>query len=343
MIQKHKIFIANVLLTRRCNLKCSYCNIVKDYIGRPADYKKMEYLHHNEHSWQDWVEVFKRVHENNPECFFILYGGEPFVHPQINDIVKFLKDNGYLHTIISNNTPVIRKKIEELYKYVGTLPGFTASIDPELCLYLDKQNVRDDDAVKKTIAGFEYLKYLKSNGYADDVVAEITVSSKNIDYLYRTVKILSDNDIYCSITTIDDQKSNYYDFSNVPRDSELLVQPDLRTRLIFDQIQKDKSLKVHMPELLDELYDNLPSKMKCNIADNIHNVTIDSDLTFRLCLRIAGIECGKLKVLDGIDDKGNVTQKMIDTFKSDYDKYCLACCHTCLMMTNKFANKIITH
>ena len=343
MKSKHKIQIANVLLTRRCNLKCDYCNIVKNYVGRPADYKDMSHFHHNEHSWQEWAQVFDRVHKNNPNCFFILYGGEPFMHPQINDIVKYLKDNSYLHTIISNNTPIIRQKIKELCKYVGTLPGFTASIDPELCLYLDKKSVRDDDAVKKTIAGFEYLKYLKSNGYADDVVAEITVSSKNIDYLHRTVQILSENDIYCSITTIDDQKNNYYDFSNVTKNNPLMTQRDLKTRLIFDQIQKDTSLKIHMPELLDKLYDILPANMKCNIADDVHNITIDSDLTFRLCLRIAGTESGKIKILDGIDEEGKVAQKLIDAFKSDYDKNCEGCNWTCMIMSKHFSDNIITH
>ena len=303
---KHKIQIANVLLTRRCNLNCHYCNIVKNYVGRPEDYKTMQYFWKNEHTAEEWFNVFNRLYKNNPNIFFILYGGEPFMHPEINKIVKFLKDNCYNHTIISNNTPLIRKKIEELYKEVGTLPGFTASIDPELCMYLEKKNVSDDDSVKKSISGFEYLQYLKESGMADDVVAEITVSSKNIDYLYKTVEILSKNGIYSSITTIDDQKSNYYDFSNVKVGSELMVQPDLKTRLIFDQIQKNKDLLVHMPELLDELYNVLPANMKCNIAKNIHNVTIDSDLTFRLCLRIAGVECGKLSVLDGIDEQGNI-------------------------------------
>ena len=342
-IDKNRIQIANVLLTRRCNLKCEYCNIVKNYIGRPSEYKKIEDLWHNEHSWQDWAQVFDRIHTNNPNCFFILYGGEPFMHPQIKDIVKYLKDNSYLHTIISNNTPVVREKIKELNAYVGTLPGFTASIDPELCLYLDNKQTRDDDAVKKSIAGFEYLKYLKHNNLADDVVAEITVSSKNIDYLYRTVKILTENDIWASITVIDDQKSQYYDFSNIPSNSDLMVQKDLRTRLIFDQIQKDKTLKVHMPELLDELYENLPSKYRCEIYKNIHNVTIDSDLTFRLCLRIAGTETGKLKVLDGINEDGTINDKMIQAYKDDYCKYCQACNHTCLMMSSSFASKIITH
>lgn len=341
---KNEIQIANILLTRRCNLRCSYCNIIRDYIGIPAEYKKMKHFYDNEHGVSDWIKVFDRIHLNNPNCFFILYGGEPMVHPDIIPIVSYLKTNGYAHTIISNNsTTKIRNTILELYRAIGTIPGFTASIDPELCLYLDNRSTREDDSIKKTIAGFEYLRYLKKEGIADDVVAEITVSSRNIDYLYRTVGILSDNDIWSSITTIDDQKTNYYDFSNVNKGSPLMVQPDLRTRLIFDQIQKDKSLKVHMPELLDSLFDSLPANMKCRIAENIHNVTVDSDQTFRLCLRIEGTEVSKIPVLDGIDENGYVTQQLINAFDKDYCSYCKGCNHTCLMMSEKYASQIITH
>lgn len=343
-MEKHKIQIANILLTRKCNLRCSYCNIVRDYIGLPEEYKKMSHFYENEHGVEDWIKVFDRIHLNNSECFFILYGGEPMVHPDIIPIVKYLKENNYPNTIISNNsTKVIRDRIIEMYKQIGTIPGFTASVDPELCLYLDNRSTRDDDSIKKTIAGFEYLRYLKKEGIADDVVAEITVSSQNIDYLYRTVKILTENDIWASITTIDDQKTNYYDFSNVSKNNPLMVQPDLRTRLIFDEIQKDKSLKVHMPELLDSLYDILPANMKCNIYENIHNVTIDADQTFRLCLRIEGTNVSKINVLDGIDSNGNITQNLIDCYKNDYFKYCHACNHTCLLMSEKYASQIINH
>ena len=35
------IQIANILLTRRCNLRCDYCSIVRDYAKMPFEYPKI--------------------------------------------------------------------------------------------------------------------------------------------------------------------------------------------------------------------------------------------------------------------------------------------------------------
>jgi len=282
------------------------------------------------------------LHENNPDIFFILYGGEPFLHNGLTEIIKHFKEYSYNHTIISNNTPAIQPKIIELYNAVGKLPGFTASVDPELCLYLEHQGIRDDDAFKKTIAGFNNLRILKDKGIAQDVVAEITCSSENICYLYKTVETLSRYGIYSSITTLDIQKSYYYDFSSI-RDSSLCVNQDLKTRTIFDQIINNPKLLVHMPQMLNTLYKVLPYHMKCNIHEDVHNVTIDSDLTFRMCLRCRGIETPKISVVDGVNVDGKLTKPLIDALSSDYNKLCLGCNHTCLIMSKLYSNQIIGH
>lgn len=342
MQKKNVIQIANILLTRRCNLRCNYCNIVKNYIGKPKEYPDMDYYVKNEVPYQEWIKTIDTICRNNPDCFFILYGGEPLLYNDLDKIITYMKDFAINHTIISNNTPIIRKKIEELIDKVGPLPGFTASVDPELCMYLDQLALRDDDAIRKTISGFEHLKYLKENGLAEDVVAEITVSKHNIQYLYRTVQILTKHGIYSSITTIDSQKSPYYDFSAV-NSTEDTVLKDINTRLIFDKIINDKSLLIHMPEMLNDLYSVLPCEMECNIYENIHNVTIDSDLSFRLCLRIRGTECPKIKVVDAIDEKGTIKENLKVAMEKDYNNYCEKCNWTCPIMSGHFANKIITH
>lgn len=336
-----KIQIANLLLTRRCNLRCDYCSIVKDYPGMPDIYPNMKYYRDHELSYNEWIQILSMLKKNNPNVFLIFYGGEPFLYDGLTELIKYCHKENLHYTIISNNTKEIQPKILQLYHDVGQLEGFTASIDPELYRILHNPNVDyTDDAVVKTLAGYKNLSIIKNEKIAKDVVAEITVTNYNQGMLYDTIKILSLSGIYSSITTIDIKKSPYYDFSTVT-DESLLVQ---KSYIINDQFQKiieDKSLLVHIPELLMKLYDILPCEMKCNIYKDVHNVTVDCDGTFRLCLRIKGDETPRYS---GIFDKdGNIQEGFKEALQFDYENICKGCNHTCLIMSSYFCNQILEH
>jgi len=335
-----KIQIANILLTRRCNLRCDYCSIVRDYEDMPKLYPNMKHYRDNELTSTKWIEIIDKLVLNNPNVFLIFYGGEPFLYNGLTDIIKHCHARNVYYTIISNNTEEIQPKILQLYKDVGKIRGFSASVDPEL---YGGYSSRKDHAIDKTIAGFKNLCLLKSQGIAEDVVAEMTVTSQNYTYLYDTVKILSENNIYSSITTIDLKKSNYYDFSTI-KDEHLLVHKNEGVAKQFMDIMSDSSLKVHIPEMLIKLYGILPCEMKCAIHKDLHNVTVDSDGTFRLCLRIRGVEFPKLKLNEIFSD----SDKMIlpaarDAIKNDYNSLCRGCNHTCLLFSKYFSDGIVTH
>ena len=339
-----KIQIANILLTRRCNLRCDYCSIVKDYAGEPECYKKISEYNKNELPVEEWIKRLSLLKQNNPYVFIIFYGGEPFLYSQLPELIQYCHDENIFYTIISNNTKSIQPLILDLHQKVGKIRGFTASIDPELSLYLSgEHNDIGDDAIKKTVLGFENLKKLKELGIADDVVAEITVSSKNIGYLYDTLKILSAAKIFSSITTIDLKKSDYYDFSNV-KECDSLLKPLPEVRRLFDRIISDKSLLVHIPNVLNDLFKILPCDMKCDLKNRITNVTIDADGNLRLCLRIRGINVPDRNFYDCILPNGIIHPSFKEMISFDYHKLCNGCNWTCMMFTENYTDDdIITH
>jgi len=340
----HKIQIANILLTRRCNLRCNYCSIVRNYKDQPVEYPDINYYRDNELESYEWIEILDKLACNNPSIFFIFYGGEPFLYQQLNQIIVHCKIKHYNYTIISNNTPEVQPLILDLYKKVGRIDGFTASIDPELYLYLNHKETSKDHAVLKSINGFNNLKSLKDKNIVADAVAEITVTSKNYQYLYETIKVLSDAEIYSSITTIDMKQNKFYDFSTVD-DQELLVSKNEEIAKIFMDIMADKSLLVHIPHILIDLYKILPCNLKCDIYKDLHNVTIDSDGSFRLCLRIRGTEASrKLENTYSImDSNGEINKEFLKDLEFDYREYCRGCNWTCMMMSSMFSNSIKNH
>ena len=337
-----KIQIANILLTRRCNLRCDYCSIVRDYEGMPTEYPSMKYHKDHELDVTVWIEIIERLRKNNPDVFLIFYGGEPFLYSGLTELINYCHEKDIYYTIISNNTEEIQPRILQLWRDVGTIRGFSASVDPSLYNALMDLHPSKDHAVWKTLVGYKNLRELKKNKIADDVVAEITITHDNCIHLYDTVKILSEADIYSSITTIDLKKSNYYDFSTIT-DKSLLVQPDSFIAKQFMDIMADESLKVHIPQMLIKLYNILPCEMKCKIYEDVNNVTIDSDGSFRLCLRIRGTISPAASLNNVINEDGNVTGFFKDTLKRDYDSYCKGCNHTCLLMSKYYSQGIVIH
>lgn len=324
------IRIVNWILTRKCNLSCDYCAIVKDYYGMPKEYPNMNHYIKNEMSTTSILNALAKFKSHNPDCFHIFYGGEPMLRKDLSEIITFCHRHDIHYTIISNNTEEIQPLVKRLVNQVGSLKGYTASIDPIL---VDPElSGKLTDRMRKTKQGFEFLLEMKK--YCDDVVAEITVMREDQHLIYKLVKTLSEYGINSDITFIDIAKSAYYDFSNVCSDSNLIEQsPELADQ--FMKLLIDDTLDIHMKRnLLPAIFAILPSEMDCEIDKNLHNVTIDADGSVRLCLRIRGVEAPEnVNVNELLDSSGQLNKVAHRLIAKDKEKYCKLCNHTCLLMS----------
>jgi MoaA/NifB/PqqE/SkfB family radical SAM enzyme len=332
------INIVSIILTRRCNLKCDYCRISGDvdYIIAPREYPGSDYYYNNEKSADYWMKIIDNFVYQNPDTFFILFGGEPFLYDDLYKIVDYMNSCLIKYTIISNCS--LRSRMDDLFEKVGFVVGFTASIDPGFWLQCISNN--DDENFKSHI-GFDYLKYLIKENLVEDPVAEITVDNNNIKYLEETVKILTDEGITSDITVLDIGKNNYYDFSSIT-DPSNLVKKDLYTKKIFDNIING-NYKVHIKEeLLSKIYDILPANLDCKLEDGLDNISIDSDGALRTCLRIRGREVPKFDSYDLKDYKKN-WDLIKQAYVQDKQTLCKGCSWTCPIMSKLCNFKIINH
>jgi len=327
MIDDHindKVQIVNFLLTRRCNLQCSYCGIVKDHL----EYPTLDYLRRNEISTERVLDFLKRLKIHNPNAFVLWYGGEPTLRKDLYEIIKYCHDNEINYSIISNCTGFAIEKLTDLIDKLGYLQGLTASIDP---LPFNKEGC-DDDSEIKTNDGFNFL--VKYKDKIKDPVAEITVDKYNIDFLYDLVKKLTNEGINSDITFIDVAKNQYYDFSNI-RDKSYLVNPDEKVRGIIQRII-DEKLDVHMRDtVLPKILDILPSKLDCELDVYYHNMTVDADGAIRLCLRIRGIKTTLLSDETIFDNYGNLCPAIIQFVREDLNKMCQGCNWPCILFSKE--------
>lgn len=112
---------AELLLTRRCNLSCKYCGIIRK--GRmEVDLDK----------WKVGLDNLKAL-----DCGFVaIYGGEPFLNASLGDILIYCNKIGMLNTVITNLTCEDRLMhfIED-----GVLTSLTFSMDTVDINKMDKR------------------------------------------------------------------------------------------------------------------------------------------------------------------------------------------------------------
>jgi MoaA/NifB/PqqE/SkfB family radical SAM enzyme len=330
-----QVRIVNWLLTRKCNLKCDYCGIVRNYDGQPYCYPDMNHYIKNEMTTEVVINALKGFKIHNPNIFHIFYGGEPLLRPDLPDIINYCNDNEIYYTIISNNTPEIQPLLKKLFNKVDHVEGFTSSVDP-----IFNEIGVDEDSIKKSIEGLKRLKEIQAAGLVKDVVAEITVMNHNQHLLYELVSDLSEEEIYSDITFVDMAKSLFYDFSNV-RDKSTLVKPSFDLAVMFQALLSDDKLLIHMKDLLlPEMFDTLPSNFDCELEHGLHNLTIDADGTMRLCLRIKGMTTPTCNINDLFDKKYPtlISSVLFNMIRYDKSRYCKLCNHSCLMMS-KYIDK----
>ena len=312
-----KIMMVNVLLTRRCNLRCEYCDIVRDYEGRPVEYPKVETI--KDRTAEEWIadfEVLRELYKDKKDLFFILYGGEPFLFHGLTKIIMYFGEHDLNYTIITNGTLV---GIVEQVKDLG-IRGLSCSVDP---LTFEENKDRD----KKAWNGFNLLSVVKKEIPNCDCTAEIVVDNDNVTGLIPLVKKLSDKGVWSSITIAERKKNKYYDFaSNSEKSKADSVTVREKFEMIFNMAES-KMVKVHVPKILKWLSSIMPMESRdCGLLEN--SMTIEPDGCLRLCLRIRGVETPRFKV----KALGEKLFSVCAAQEEDFTNYCEGCAWTCPQM-----------
>ncbi|HLP45488.1 MAG TPA: radical SAM protein [Candidatus Kapabacteria bacterium] len=156
---------ATVNITGVCNLECKYCYF------QPRKYDHMTIA-----NFKKVVEILK-----SQKLFFLtISGGEPFLHPQINDILKYAHDEFEYATVLSNGTNIKKENVDcmkEIIKKKGFFPMQVSldAIDPDT-------NNKTRGLASKVIKNLEIL----SEAGVSLTIA-IVVTSQNIEQVVKTV------------------------------------------------------------------------------------------------------------------------------------------------------------
>jgi len=116
--------LAHIIPIRRCNLACEYCNEFDDF-SKPVPTE----------------EMFRRVDKLGElrTSVITISGGEPLLHPELDEIIRRIRKNGIVAGLITNGYLLVAERIERLNR--AGLEWLQISID----------NVTPDEVSKKSL------------------------------------------------------------------------------------------------------------------------------------------------------------------------------------------------
>ncbi|HKE21619.1 MAG TPA: radical SAM protein [Bryobacteraceae bacterium] len=124
MVSKHHPILAQIVPTRRCNLACTYCNEF-DAVSAPVPL----------------AEMLRRVDllAGLGTTIITISGGEPMLHPDLDEIIRRVRRHGAIATLITNGYLLTAERIRQLNR--AGLDYLQISID----------NVVPDETSKKSL------------------------------------------------------------------------------------------------------------------------------------------------------------------------------------------------
>jgi MoaA/NifB/PqqE/SkfB family radical SAM enzyme len=116
--------MAHIIPIRRCNLSCTYCNEYDSY-SKPVP---LDTIRHR-------LNLLGKLKTG----VITLSGGEPLLHPELDDIIRAIRKNALLAGLITNGYLLTARRVQELNE--AGLDYLQISID----------NVMPDDVSKKSL------------------------------------------------------------------------------------------------------------------------------------------------------------------------------------------------
>ena len=116
--------LAHIIPMRRCNLACTYCNEFDD-VSKPVPLDAM----------------FRRIDKLGElgTAVITISGGEPLLHPELDDVIERIRKNGAIAGMITNGYLLVAERIQRLN--AAGLEWLQISID----------NVQPDEVSKKSL------------------------------------------------------------------------------------------------------------------------------------------------------------------------------------------------
>lgn len=277
------------LLTRRCDLACSYCRIrdASTLQGRELSFSEVV----------DGVGVIQRMFPRVPIVFF---GGEPSVLDWLPDLVAHCENNGIKYAVISNGRRAMRD--EDFFGRLieAGISNWSVSVD-------SIAGMASGDAMRKSRSGFASLLKFRDFGVRD-LVACITATKRNLEEVPQIVKRLSRNGIWGIVTPLQVGDDTFEYSGRTPGLQETGID---RVRQVARRLRHMAESGKYLMHNSPEYFENWERYFIAQdwVCTKKSAITVDADGTLKRCVdRKLGLE--KFSILTLEDQWSNYCEEL---------------------------------
>lgn len=260
---------AEFMVTRRCQLRCDYCKIVR----KPK-------LWGEEMTTKQALSCVDLMADNWPGAPMIIYGGEPTLRDDLPDIIQHMNDRRVKHAVISNSIRIAKDEAFFHRMVEAGVSNWSISYDGE-----SQDMVVGKHAGQKSLYGIAALKFMRDSCNIRDLVACIAVTKKNIEMLPAMVARLTGEGIWSICTPLQLGGPNYDYAQGSREDLPTQLQLDTYSPVLENMAKSEKFLMHNGPEWFREWPTGFRTQeWRCHDKSVL---TIDADGSLRYCVDIA--------------------------------------------------------
>jgi MoaA/NifB/PqqE/SkfB family radical SAM enzyme len=253
------------LFTRRCNLRCNYCKIVKN-----PD------LECQETNTEEAKRIVSIIADNWPGAPIVFFGGEPTVRDDLPDVIAKAVEKKVKPIVISNSVRVLKDEDYTKRLVDSGLDNWSISYD-------GPNKLLPDNSVRvKSTSGLNAIRMFRDKYGFRDLVACITVSRQNIDALPKIVEFLTKEGVWSICTPLQIGGVGYDYSCGYPRDLPTQEQVDESANVLMSMSASGNYL-MHNRPVWFESWPNyfIEQTWKCHDKSIL---TLDADGYLRQCV-----------------------------------------------------------
>lgn len=274
------IINAGIRITKRCNMKCNYCNIQS---------QKIDEMDINR--WKKAIDIISSFGVKD----IVILGGEPTMYPDIVPIVDYIENEKNISCSLTtnayNNKEIVMNLLNIGLSFIG--------------VSVDNLNSKESISPLKARNGLNLIKYLIEQNQKSNMINYTVLNKKNIDDVIDLIKYMNDCGVYTYILPFHWGNENSFEHRKNNEKFAIMTENDIdkycytideiikmkkEGYLIKNQIEFFEMSKSHIKDLnwkcngLSELRVDCDGKMVCccdnkgSVNDNFTIFDLESRL-----------------------------------------------------------------